>query len=448
MQEFEKIYSFANLYEAYRKARLGKRWKEAAIKFEVNLFEALHSLSDQLQDRTYTLSPYYTFKVYEPKERTVMSNGYKDRVIQHSLCDNVLEPTLTKTFIYDNSASQVGKGTDFAMQRIKTQLRHYYFARKAADVGYRQENELPLLPASEIGATYADGWVLKCDIRKYFYNIPHDKLKQILARYITDEGVLWLLFMIIDSTEGNVGIPIGNQSSQILALVMLSALDHYIKEELHIMLYGRYMDDFYLIHEDREYLKTCREKVRAFVGELGFELNDKTQIFPLKNGIEFLGFHYYLTDTGKVIMKLRQDSKTKMRRRLRKFRDMVTDGVLPFERVLCSYCSWKGHATRGNTYHLIQDIDSYFKQLFGKELAEYNKQHKKEDTKMSTAKERLDKEISELSDKKKKLDAFIGCEKYQKLTYAEQYLLKRQGSVMAEYIEILRSRQSLFKEVE
>ena len=99
MQEYEKIYDFQNLYNSYKKARKGKRWKEAAVKFEANLMEAILLLQRQLKTKTYTLSEYNVFKVYEPKERLVMSNSYKDKVVQHSICDNVLEPTLTKTFI-------------------------------------------------------------------------------------------------------------------------------------------------------------------------------------------------------------------------------------------------------------------------------------------------------------------------------------------------------------
>lgn len=155
MQEYEKIYDLENLYAAYLKARRGKRWKDAAVKFEVNLLEALLLLKKQLINRTYTLSPYNVFSVFEPKERLVMSNSYKDKVVQHSLCDNVLEPILTKSFIIDNYASQVGKGTDFGLKRLKYFLERFYRLNGSAD-----------------------GWVLKCDIRKYFYNIDHEILKE------------------------------------------------------------------------------------------------------------------------------------------------------------------------------------------------------------------------------------------------------------------------------
>ena len=158
MTDFEKVYNFENLYRAYRKARRGKRWKGAAAKFEVNLLEALNLLSVQLQSHTYRLSPYNTFKVYEPKERVVMSNSYKDKVVQHALCDNVLEPRVQSTFIKDNYASQVGKGTHFGLERLEGFMRRFYRVRGV------------------------DGWVLKCDISKYFYNIKHDALKSLIRK--------------------------------------------------------------------------------------------------------------------------------------------------------------------------------------------------------------------------------------------------------------------------
>ena len=99
MTDFEKIHSFESLYNAYRKARQGKRWKGAAAKFEVNLLEALNLLSAQIRTKRYTMSPYNTFEVYEPKRRVVMSNSYKDKVVQHSLCDT--ERRYFKVFLFD-----------------------------------------------------------------------------------------------------------------------------------------------------------------------------------------------------------------------------------------------------------------------------------------------------------------------------------------------------------
>lgn len=343
LQDYSRIYDFAHLYEAYKKARRGKRWKSSAVKFEVNLLEAILLLQRQLKDKTYTLAPYNVFTVYEPKERLVMSNSYKDKVVQHSLCDNVLEPVLTRTFIVDNYASQVGKGTDFGLDR----LRHFM------ERHFRLNGN-------------ADGWVLKCDIRKYFYNINHNTLKSLLRKHFSCPDTLWLCDMIIDSTEGEVGIPIGNQSSQLFALLYLSGMDHYIKEKLGIKMYGRYMDDFYIIHKNKNVLQKCLAEIKRYVERLGLELNEKTGIFPLRNGIDFLGFHSYLTDTGKVIRKLRGDKKHKIRRRYRKMKELLDDGRLPMKRIELSHQSIIGHLQRGNCYHLLRETEAYYNELFKK----------------------------------------------------------------------------------
>lgn len=343
MSEFQKVYQFENLYRAYRKARRGKRWKEAAAKFEVNLLEALNLLSWQLQNKTYTLSPYHVFMVYEPKKRVVMSNSYKDKVVQHTLCDNVLKPAIERSYIYDNYASQEGKGTHFGLNRLEEFMRKFY----------RQKG--------------VDGWVLKCDISKYFYSIRHDLLKLLIRKYVDDPDVLWLLDMVIDSTEGNVGIPIGNQSSQLFALLYLNRMDHYIKEKLGVKFYGRYMDDFYLIHEDKEFLRHCWQEIEAHVQGLGLTLNEKTNIYPLKNGIDFLGFHTYLTETGGIVRKVRRKSKNNVRRKLKKMRHLLDEGKIAPDKAQQSFQSWRAHAAKGDCYHLIHRMDILYNDLFKKE---------------------------------------------------------------------------------
>lgn len=341
MSDFEKIYDFESLYRAYRKARRGKRWKEAAAKFEINMLEALRLLSIMLKEKTYKPAPYHTFFVYEPKKRLVMTNSYKDKVVQHALCDEVLEPSLSKAFIYDNYASQPNKGTHFGLARLEKFMREYY----------RHHG--------------AEGWILKGDISKYFYSIRHDILKEQIRKYVHDPDVLWLVDMIVDSTEG-VGIPIGNQSSQLFALLYLSGMDHFVKEQLRIKYYGRYMDDFYLLHPDKEYLKYCLAQITERVGALGLQLNNKTQIMPISQGIDFLGFHTYLLPSGKVIRKLRRRSKNNVRRKLKKMKPLVEAGKIHASAPAQSYQSWRGHASKGDCHHLIRNMDAYYKNLYSK----------------------------------------------------------------------------------
>lgn len=341
--DFASVTDFNNLYQSFTEARKGKRWKYSVCKYEANVLENLLFIQVMLQRHKYRLSPYNCFYVHEPKERLIMYNSFRDKIVQHCLCEQVLEPVLSKTFIYDNYASQKGKGTHFGLDRLKSFMSAYY--RKNG----------------------VEGWVLKCDVRKYFYRINHDVLKSQLRRLIKDRDVLWLLDMIVDSTEGP-GIPIGNHTSQWFAILYLSDMDHMIKERLGIKYYGRYMDDFYLIHEDRAYLQFCLEEIRRFLVPMGLELNQKTAIFPLSQGIDFLGFRTYLTDSGKAVRKVRRESKNRIRRKIKKFRHLVDEGRVDFDTVLQSYNSWTGHADHGNSYHLISEIDDLFFNLFREEM--------------------------------------------------------------------------------
>jgi len=359
VSDFQRVYDFGNLYAAFLKARKGKRGKPSVAKFEANLLEALSLLSELLKNKTYTMSQYFVFKVYEPKERVVMTNAFKDKVVQHSLCDNVLEPAFSKSFIRDNYASQRGRGTHDGLYRLEEFMRSYYFSRKAQAEREGREEGLPRLSPAE----YADGWVLKCDVSKYFYSIRHEPLKRMVRRFITDPDVLWLIDLIIDSTP-DPGIPIGNQTSQWFAVMYLSGLDHFIKEKLKIKYYGRYMDDFFLIHEDKAYLQYCKKEIEKYVAGLGLSLNNKTNIFPLRNGIDFLGFHTYLTETGKVIRKVRRSSKSNEQKKLKKQRYLLDSGKITLKQVEQSYGSWRSHAEKGNCYHLIREMDELFMNLF------------------------------------------------------------------------------------
>ena len=214
---------------------------------------------------------------------------------------------------------------------------------------------------------YADGWILKCDIRKFFAHIDHEAVREKLNTLFADKDIKWLSDTIIDSvsTNGGVGLPIGYQSSQLYALVLLNGLDHLVKEKLHIEGYGRYVDDFYLIHNDKKYLQECLKIIRNYLSGYGLELNEKTQILPLKNGIDFLGFHTYLTDTGKVICKLRKRSKENMKRKLRKYAKNYEAGTMSIEKIRQSYGGWRSFASYGNTHHLIDDMDKYYNKLLG-----------------------------------------------------------------------------------
>ena len=281
------VTNYENLYRAYKKAKTGKGFNSSTAKFSTMALDGISALKEQLENQTYRMSPYNEFKIYEPKERVIKSCSFKDKVVQHCLCDNILLPTLEKVFITDNYAGQIGKGTLFGMDRLKKHMLDFY----------------------QIHGT--EGWILKCDISKFFYSIDHEILKGIIDRYFPDEYLVWLNHLFIDSTDG-LGLPLGNQVAQVYALLMLHSVDCLCVNKLGLKFYGRYMDDFFMIHRDKEYLKKCLAAITDEVEGLGLKLNGKTQIVPFKKGISFLGFHHYVTPDGKYIRKLKGENKRKM----------------------------------------------------------------------------------------------------------------------------------------
>lgn len=336
---YGQVCDYNNLYQSYLKARKSKRWKGATVRFENQAMFYIQHLKESLENGTYKMGEYNVFKIYEPKERIIKSIPFIDKVVQRSLCDYALEPLLEKHFIYDNYASRRGKGVHAGINRTKEFLRRHY----------RMHGN--------------EGYILKCDVEKYFDSINHEVLKSQLAKLIKDPKLLWLVNMIVDSTDGD-GLPIGNQTSQLFSLLYLSGMDHFIKEKLKVKYYIRYMDDFVLIDRDKEYLQYCKREIVKYLDGLKLTLNKSSHIFPIKNGADFLGFHFYVTDSGKIIMKLRRASKERMRRKLKKYKVMYKNGEITKEQIDQSWASWLGHASHGNTYHLVKKMRRYYNQIF------------------------------------------------------------------------------------
>lgn len=344
LTEYEKIYQFESLYQVYKATIKGKKEKKDVIQFELDLSNQLWKLHDELQMKLYRLGRYHCFQIYDPKKREIQALSIRDRVVQHSICDNVLKPYFEPRLIYDNAACREGKGTRFATDRLTKFMRDFY---------------------KEHGT---DGYILKFDIRKFFDSIHHEVLKEKLC-CISDEEVKELLYHIIDSYAKEPekdelslrGLPLGNQTSQWFALWYLNGLDRLIKERLRIKYYSRYMDDGILIHEDKAYLSLCLKKMTEYVEqELKLSFNEKTQIFPISQGTDYLGFRFYLTDTGKVIRRLRTSNKKRWKRRLKLYQKQYRQGTKTFEEITRSMKSYQGHLKYGNTYRLRAKVYQSF----------------------------------------------------------------------------------------
>lgn len=340
---FEEICTFEVLYLAYLAARRGKRKKVSAAQYEANALMLTERLAYILNTNTYQPGKFETFFVYEPKKRLVQAPAFVDKVVQHALVDNTLYEAITHSFIPANCASQIDKGMHYGLDLLKGFMTDYWHKNKTTD-----------------------GWVLKCDVRHFFASINHDLLKQKLRKKVVDDRIFRLMCIYIDASAD--GLPLGYQTSQLLALLFLDEFDHFVKERLRIKYYVRYMDDFLLIHPDKEYLRYCQKEIEIFLAGLHLELNEKTNIFPLRHGVDFLGFHTYITESGQIIRKLRHSSVKRMKAKIRGWKKDYPAGKVTKKEILDSWTAWDAHAAHGNTYTLRREIGAQVSEIIGTQL--------------------------------------------------------------------------------
>lgn len=335
------VISFEALYESLQKCRRGVQWKDSVAHYVLNGIKETVRLKEQLNHGTYTPRPPKRFKIRFPKERDIVSVTFRDRIVQRSLNDNVIYPIMTKSFIFDNWACQKGKGTDNARDRLILFLHQFY--RKHGRHGY----------------------VAQFDIHGYYPNMRHDVVETIFRDALPADIYHMAEDVLRGQYEGNIGYNPGSQIIQIAGISVLNRMDHFIKEQLHIHWYLRYMDDFILIHPDQSYLRNCKERIAEMLETLGFELNEsKTRIYPISDGIPFLGFIFRMTETGKVLMLLRPENVKAKRKNLRRLVAKSKRGEIPRASVDKSYEAWRSHASKGNTWGLVKRMDQYYQNLW------------------------------------------------------------------------------------
>lgn len=338
---YKKAVSFDALYDGLRKSCRNVRWKDSVVGYEFNRLENTVKLSNSLLNGTYHISPYQVFQIHEPKERTIVASRLVDRQFQRSLCDNGLYDDIAEHFIRDNAACQIGRGTDDALNRLKYQLRRYYRHRGC------------------------NGWVLKCDVKHFFQSIPHDKAKAVIRKLVCDQRAAAAVCEVIDSFDGDSGIGLGSQISQLIALAVLNDLDHFVKERLRICVYERYMDDFVLVHPRKEYLRTCWNLIENKLEEIGLTLNRKTCLIPLRQGFRFLQWKYVLTESGKVLMLMNPNKVCKFKQRIAKLWAREQAGTVAPGTTHESLRAFLANAKRGNTCRIQQSIITYYEKLTG-----------------------------------------------------------------------------------
>ena len=336
-----EIFDGNALFEAYKRAKKGSDWKPQVQRFEMTYLLELSRIQRELQEMTYEFLPSTQFVLNERgKTRVIRGEEIQGRIVEHTLCDEVLNPAVKNFLIYDNGASLVGKGIAFTRKRLLTHLRRYYAQHHSND-----------------------GYILLIDFSKYYDNIRHDILMELMKKYVTDEHSLWLLQKTVDRSKVDVSymsddeyencldilfnsllyqeidqrlltgekfmgkhLNIGDQVAQTAGIAYPIPIDNFVKIVKGVKFYGRYMDDSYAIHESKEFLEELLKGIVEIAGSLGITVNlKKTRICKLSDHWRFLQIQYSLTDTGRVIQKINPKRLTAMRRKMKKLAPKLTE---------------------------------------------------------------------------------------------------------------------------
>lgn len=318
----------------------------------------LYDILEKLRNNSYSFSNYHIFLIHEKKYRIIMSETISDKIVNQLVGYFILLPSF-KCLIDSNIATRKGRGSSYGYR---------LFEKYVNDIG-----------------TNKNIYVLRIDIKKYFYNISHVILLSMLERRIKDKKAINILKKIIDLTDydyvndnikklidkeiGRVnslnisirekdklinelksiplyrkgyGLSIGCLTNQLMAIFYLNDIDHIIKEELNCSRYIRYMDDLYLISDDKGYLECCFDRIRDELNRIELDINNKSGIYRLKDGVSFLGYTYTLT-SNKLLVRYDNSTIKKIRRKINYLYDN------DFVSYYSSISSYKGYFIRCNT---------------------------------------------------------------------------------------------------
>lgn len=331
---YEKIHDWENLLLAYKRARKGKHGI-ACEEYSYDWESHLYHTQQELQLETYQFGKYRQFLIYEPKERLITAASFADRVVHHAIC-NIIGPILDKPLIVDSYACRTGKGLHRAVKKA-------FYWYKNSKYHYR------------------------LDISKYYYTIDHAILLKQISSKIKDPRVMKLLEQLLGTYETGReyyfpfegddlldyicprGLPIGNLTSQLFANFYLSGIDHFVREELHLPGYIRYMDDILIFSYDKEQLTAAREKIKLRFAELRLHANDRKNIIQANGrGVDYLGFRF----SGNTI-RIRAQNLARFRRKLKlKSKDQPCD----LSRLLLSFNGHLGFLKAGHTKRITNAV--------------------------------------------------------------------------------------------
>jgi len=315
---YESVISLENLLEAWKEFIIGKRSRKDVQEFERDLMTNVIQLHNDLATMSYGHHGYEAFKISDPKPRNIHKASVRDRVLHRALY-RVLYPFFDRTFISDSYSCRYNKATYKAIDKF----RKFFF-----QVSKNDKKTV---------------WVLKCDIRKFFASVNHDTLKAILKSYISDDKILFLLWVIIDSfsVRAGIGLPLGNLTSQLFVNIYMNEFDQFMKHKLKAKYYIRYADDFVVMSHDKSRLQELLPKIGDFLQErLRLDLHpNKISIRTIASGVDFLGWVHF--PDHRV---LRMTTKKRMLKRIKAKQDISTTQ------------SYLGLISHGNTKKLEKEI--------------------------------------------------------------------------------------------
>ena len=371
------------LYEAFLSSMNGSSWKEEPQKFEIDFLSQITLLKQEIVERTYKTLSESEFTIHERgKIRYIHGGRMRDRVIRHALCDDVLAPALQPYLIYNNGASQTGKGVDFARKQFEKDLHNYWLEHRNND-----------------------GWVGFVDLSKFYDNIPHQKVLEMIAPKIDPEAA-WLLKEIVSNFRVDVSymgedeykrcmdekfdsisyyssvphdkrtgekfmeksVNIGDQTSQNIGVFYPTKIDNYSTIVRGFRKYGRYMDDIYMIHESQDFIKETISGIREQAEKLGLFINEKkTRVCRMSQSFTYLQVRYFVTDTGRVVKRINPSAVTRERRKLKAYRRLMEKGEMQYPDIEQAYKSWMGAFSKIMSKKQIRNLQTLFKELYGKE---------------------------------------------------------------------------------
>lgn len=372
------------LYDAMRKSLKGSAWKEEPQRFEIDFLSELVRLKSEIESRTYQTSHGVEFTLNERgKIRHIHGARMRDRVVRHALCDGEISPALRPYLIHNNGASQKGKGLSFARRLFERDLHNFWLK-------YRDNQ----------------GYIGFIDFSKFYDNIRHDKIREMVGPKISEEGQ-WLLDEVLRQFEIDVsymtdeeyagcleqkfdsvkyyeeipmearsgkkkmakGVNIGDQVSQDIGVYFPTPVDNYVKTVCGVKWYGRYMDDMYIICRDKDELKSIIRGAEDVARSLGIFINrEKTRIVRLGDTFKYLQIRYSLTESGRVIRRINPKSVTRARRRIKAYRRLIDQGKLTEDAAEMAVKSWMGDYARLMSRKQIKHMKALYRALFGKEI--------------------------------------------------------------------------------